>query len=120
MSRFKELARIQAAIKHKDESELRWADWYCRMRQQVATRKHHTQYWREMQSKVAAVLREIEPSSDSKNAAKGKWEHWQKFVSVETPSIRKSHKRHEAGLCVGCGKKPCECKRPRSKKPVAG
>jgi len=44
MTRFKELARIQAAIKHKDESELRWADWYCRMRQQVATRKYHTQY----------------------------------------------------------------------------
>jgi hypothetical protein len=33
------------------------------MRQQVATRKHHTQYWREMQSRVADVLREIEPST---------------------------------------------------------
>ena len=32
MTRFKELARIQAAIKHKNELELRWAAEYCQMR----------------------------------------------------------------------------------------
>jgi hypothetical protein len=46
--------------------------------------------------------------------AKRKWEHWGKFVST-TPSVHKSRKRREAGLCIGCGKKPCRCKRPRSR-----
>jgi hypothetical protein len=32
MTRFKELARIQDAIKHRNESELRWAVEYCQMR----------------------------------------------------------------------------------------
>lgn len=45
-----------------------------------------------------------------------KWQHWTKFASVETPSIRKSRKRHQDGLCIGCGKRPCQCKRLRSKR----
>lgn len=31
MTRFKELARIQAAIKHRNESELRWPAGYCQI-----------------------------------------------------------------------------------------
>ena len=40
---------------------------------------------------------------------KRKYRHWTKFVS-ETASMRKSKSRSGAGLCIGCGKKPCECK----------
>ena len=114
MTRFKELARIQSAIKHKNESELRWAVWYCGMRVQTAARKHHTQYWGEMQRKVANVIHELRPSSDGRTARKGKWEHWQKFIA-ETPSIRKSRQRSKSGLCIGCGRNPCECGKQRKK-----
>lgn len=113
MTRFKELARIQSALKHRHKSELQWSLWYCEMRRQIATRKHHLQYWREMQRKVAHVLDEIGPEPDGEAMRKRKSRHWQEFI--ETPSIRKSRQRSKSGLCIGCGKHPCECS-PRSKK----
>jgi hypothetical protein len=59
MTRFKELARIQAAIKHRNESELRWAVEYCQMRLRMATRKDHTKYWRNMEREVTNTLRSL-------------------------------------------------------------
>ena len=32
------------------------------------------------------------------------------IINGETPAIKKLDKRLRAGLCLGCGKKPCECK----------
>jgi hypothetical protein len=64
MTRFKELARIQDAIKHRNESELRWANEYCQMRLRIATRKDHEKYWRGIQREVTGALRA--PTSPSK------------------------------------------------------
>ena len=38
MTRFKELRRIEAAIEHRNQAELRWAADYCRMRIRIAPR----------------------------------------------------------------------------------
>jgi GxxExxY protein len=40
------------------------------------------------------------------------YKHWHKFVS-ETPSMRKATERTRKGLCIGCGHKPCSCKRSK-------
>jgi len=32
------------------------------------------------------------------------------IINGETPAIKKLDKRLRDGLCLGCGKKPCECK----------
>ena len=63
MTRFKELARIQAAIKHRNESELRWAFDYCQMRLRIATRKDHAKYWRDIEREVMDALRSLAPST---------------------------------------------------------
>jgi len=63
MTRFKELARIQAAIEHKNESELRWAAEYCQMRLRVATRKDHAEYWRGVEREVTALRSVATPST---------------------------------------------------------
>ncbi len=44
---------------------------------------------------------------------KRNYKHWRMF-SDESVSYSKLTKRREAGLCIGCGKSPCECKHPRS------
>jgi len=56
MTRFKELARIQAAIRHRNESELRWAVEYCRMRERVATGKDDAKYWSSIEREVTNML----------------------------------------------------------------
>jgi hypothetical protein len=33
-----------------------------------------------------------------------------KPIRGESPAIKKLDKRLRAGLCLGCGKKPCRCK----------
>lgn len=63
MTRFKELRRIQAALEDTNESELRWAQSYCRMRVSIAARKEHTTYWRGMERKVADALRALAKSA---------------------------------------------------------
>jgi len=59
MTRFKELARIQAAIKHRNKPELEWAAGYCQMRVQLAARKEHAKHWRGIQREVTDALRSI-------------------------------------------------------------
>jgi hypothetical protein len=63
MTRFKELARIQAAIKHRNEPELRWAAEYRQMRLRIATRKDHAKYWRGIKRDVTDALRSLALSS---------------------------------------------------------
>jgi len=56
MSRFKELNRIDDAIKNANKAELEWADSYCRMRLQIATLKDHQKFWRNLQRDVSKAL----------------------------------------------------------------
>jgi hypothetical protein len=63
MTRFKELSRIQAAIKHRNESELQWAAEYCQMRLRTAARKEHSKYWHGIQREVEDALRAIAPAA---------------------------------------------------------
>jgi len=59
MTRFEELRRIQRAIEHKDQSDLRWALEYCEMRLSIATTKHTTSHWRKIARQVRATLNEL-------------------------------------------------------------
>jgi len=61
MTRFKELARIQAAIRHRNKSELRWAIEYCRMRMRIATGKDDAKYWSGIEREVTNVLGSSSP-----------------------------------------------------------
>lgn len=59
MSRFKELNRIQAAIKNADKPELDWALSYCRLRLDLASRKDHATHWRKLEKEVSAALESL-------------------------------------------------------------
>jgi hypothetical protein len=48
MTRFKELRRIELAIKNKDNKELLWALSYCKMRLKLATMKQHIKHWQKL------------------------------------------------------------------------
>lgn len=52
MTRFKELKRIEAAVRHRNKVELEWAKSYCSMRIQTAIRKDHKKYWQEVLESV--------------------------------------------------------------------
>jgi hypothetical protein len=52
---------------------------------------------------------------DAKPQPRKRYRHWSLF---HEPSIsyEKLGKRAEAGVCISCGKNPCECKNPRRKR----
>jgi len=56
MTRFKELARIEAAIEHRDEPALRWALAYCKLRISNCDRKQGVQHWKRIEKKVMEAL----------------------------------------------------------------
>jgi hypothetical protein len=60
VTRFKELRRIEAAIEHKNNSELQWALAYCETRIKLAakvyTMRKQDKYWRHIERKVRAAL----------------------------------------------------------------
>ena len=60
MTRFKELGRIEDAIKKGNQAELRWALDYCQTRaktaNQVYTMRKQAKYWSQMERKVKAAL----------------------------------------------------------------
>ena len=58
MTRFKELRRIEAAIKNRDKSELDWALSYCTMRLGLAADKQHIKYWHGLEKSVHQALEE--------------------------------------------------------------
>ena len=70
MTRFTELRRIQASIQHRNESELRWADDYCRMRVKTAILNKHKSYWKGVQRDVDRALRELSVTEDHISAHK--------------------------------------------------
>jgi hypothetical protein len=58
MTRFKELRRIERAIKYRDQTELRWAAEYCRWRLSSTTTKQGDAHWRRIEKRVVAALDE--------------------------------------------------------------
>ena len=56
MTRFKELKRIERAIKNEDKTDLVWADSYCAMRIEVAIIERGKNYWRKIQKSVRDAL----------------------------------------------------------------
>jgi hypothetical protein len=56
MTRFKELARIEAAIEHKDEVDLRWALDYCKMRLSISAHKEILKHWKKIEKDVIQAL----------------------------------------------------------------
>jgi hypothetical protein len=58
VTRFKELRRIERAIEHRDQTELRWAADYCRMRLQFAVTKQGQSRWRQIAKRVKAATDE--------------------------------------------------------------
>jgi len=56
MTRFKELARIEAAIKQGNDADLRWALDYCKMRLSIATRREHLMHWKQVEKDVTQAL----------------------------------------------------------------
>jgi hypothetical protein len=68
MPRFKQSRRIEAAIEHRNEKELRWALDYCVIRislaGQTATMKRQQTYWRGVERKVRTALAGVETRSE--------------------------------------------------------
>jgi hypothetical protein len=64
MTRFKELSRIERAIEHKNEIELRWALDYCAMRIELAgsvnAMRKQGKYWRQIEEKVREALNDLD------------------------------------------------------------
>ena len=60
MTRFKESKRIEAAIKHKNNSDLLWAQKYCQSRLSTSTMKEHKKHWNKLINTIENVLSEIE------------------------------------------------------------
>jgi len=56
-TRSKELRRIENAIAHRDEAELRWALAECELRKKF--RKEHSHLWHRIEKRVRAALTEI-------------------------------------------------------------
>lgn len=64
MTRFKELRRIEGAIKNKDKEELVWGRGYCKMRIETANKMgmsqkaaaRHTRHWENILQKVEEAL----------------------------------------------------------------
>jgi hypothetical protein len=56
MTRLKELARIEQAIKYRDKAELQWAWGNCKMRVSFCDRERGINRWRKIQKEVAKTL----------------------------------------------------------------
>jgi len=62
MTRSKELRRIEAAIEHRNERELRWALQHCEIRKRYANT--HSDFWYRIEKRIRAVLAEIRGDLD--------------------------------------------------------
>jgi hypothetical protein len=115
MTRFKELKRIQAAIQHRTESELRWAAEYCRMRVKTAILNKHKSFWKGIQRDVDRELRELCVTED--HIAAHHWSSWNRStlkksdlcgcfycLEVFSPSeIQEWTDDGDTALCPKCG-----------------
>ena len=57
---FEELERIESAIENKSRPELQWAEAYCTMKVQNATRRDHVKYWQRLGQSVRGALADLE------------------------------------------------------------
>ena len=64
MTRSKELRRIQAAIAHKNESELRWALAQCEIRKKHFPTQARSSLWYRLEKQIQAALAEIQRDSN--------------------------------------------------------
>lgn len=64
---------------------------------------------------IAGCYDDAQMADENKPQRRKRYRHWSLF---HEPSISydKLGKRAKAGLCIGCGKDPCECKNPRRKR----
>ncbi len=53
MTRFKELQRIELAIKNKNQDEINWALNYCKSRLKIARLKTHIKHWEKLIIKLS-------------------------------------------------------------------
>jgi hypothetical protein len=58
VTRSKELRRIERAIEHRDERELRWALEQCAVRKKFA--KGHSAFWYRLERTIRATLAAID------------------------------------------------------------
>ena len=82
MTRFNELKRIQAAIQHRNESELRWADDYCRMRVRLAVLSKHKSYWKRIQRDIDRALQQLSVTVDYVTAHK--WSSFNRLTLMKS------------------------------------
>lgn len=59
MTRFKELARIEAAIEHENKPELRWALDYAQTRVRISPNARQKKYWQNLERKLESALQDI-------------------------------------------------------------
>ena len=57
MSRFKELNRIEEAIRHKNIPELQWAQSYSQSRINSAEMKEHLKHWKQINERVIEAIK---------------------------------------------------------------
>jgi len=62
MTRSKEMRRIEAALMHRDEPELRWALAECQLRK--GFRKRHSDRWYQIEKAILAALGELKGKSN--------------------------------------------------------
>ena len=60
MSRFKELNRIEAAIKSQNQEDLDWALSYAQVRFKTAAMKEHIKHWQKIINRVSSAITEAE------------------------------------------------------------
>jgi hypothetical protein len=58
MTRSKELRRIEDAVEHRNEAELRWALAQCELRKKWV--KVHSHFWYRMEKEIRAALADVE------------------------------------------------------------
>lgn len=59
MTRFKELRRIERALKDSSPNELDWAKEYCAQRLSLSTLKDHKKHWSKLLRKVESKIEKI-------------------------------------------------------------
>jgi hypothetical protein len=59
-----EVKRILTAIQRQNESDLRWAEDYCRMRMRTAILNKEKSFWKGMQRGVGCALRRLSVTED--------------------------------------------------------
>jgi len=64
MTHLEELNRIDAAILQRNQTELLWAQNYCRMRTRAAIPNEDKGRWKRLQRDVSRVLRELRVTED--------------------------------------------------------